>query len=142
MCYAAAQCDSFYWLRRRSWRCTVADVVPLDANNRILVRQGLLRIRAGRARPGIAALIAIAGRAPEQLDEVDIGFVIAPRLNAAGRLADMTIGVRCLLSETRAEADALAVTLNAINADRQVVSRDMVDQAMTLLDDADRKSVV
>ena len=115
---------------------TIADVVPLDTNNRILVRQGLQRIRAGRARPGIAALLAIAKRQPEFVDEIDIGFAVAPRLNAAGRLADMTVGVRCLLSESRAEGDALALALNAMNSDRQVLSRDMVDRALTLLDDA------
>ena len=115
---------------------TIADVVPLDGNNRILVHQGLQRIRAGRARPGIAALIDIAKRKAATLTEIDIGFAIAPRLNAAGRLSDMTIGVRCLLSDTEAEAASLSATLNTINADRKTLSRDMVDDALALLDDA------
>ena len=115
---------------------TIADVVPLDTNNRILVHQGLQRIRAGRARPGIAALLAIARRDAEHLDEIDVGFAVAPRLNAAGRLADMTVGVRCLLSDSAAEAARLAAALDAINADRRTLSRDMIDHALTLLDDA------
>ena len=115
---------------------TVADVVPLDANNRVLVQQGLLRMRAGRARPGVRALLKVARREPSQLSETDLAFAVAPRLNAAGRLADMSVGVRCLLAETQAEADELAALLNAINVERRALSERMTAEALLLVDEA------
>ncbi len=115
---------------------TVADVVPLDGNNRILVRQGLLRMRAGRARPGLQALIQIARRQAPRLTAADLAFAVAPRLNAAGRLADMTIGVRCLLAETASEAQMLAQALDGINVERRALSDAMTQQALGLLEDA------
>jgi single-stranded-DNA-specific exonuclease len=98
---------------------TVADVVALDFNNRILVAEGLRRIRAGRCCPGIAALFAIAGRDAADATAADLGFAIAPRLNAAGRLADMTVGVQCLLAPDAATARPLAAQLHALNAERR-----------------------
>lgn len=115
---------------------TVADVVPLDRNNRLLVHQGLRRIRAGRARPGVRALLRAARRDAAHLVERDVGFGVAPRLNAAGRLADMTTGVRCLLATTDAEADALAAELDAINRERRALTERMTRQAHALLDEA------
>ncbi|HEX9474521.1 MAG TPA: single-stranded-DNA-specific exonuclease RecJ [Steroidobacteraceae bacterium] len=104
---------------------TVADVVPLDANNRVLVAQGLARIRAGKCVPGIAALLAIARRAAAELTSADLGFAVAPRLNAAGRLTDMSIGIRCLLSDDEAEARALAAELDTLNAQRREIEAGM-----------------
>ena len=104
---------------------TVADVVPLDANNRILVAQGIARIRAGRCVPGIAALLAVARRAAAELTAADLGFAVAPRLNAAGRLTDMSIGIRCLLSDDAVEARALAIELDTLNAQRREIEADM-----------------
>jgi single-stranded-DNA-specific exonuclease len=98
---------------------TVADVVALDFNNRILVAEGLRRIRAGRCCPGIAALFAIAGRDAVEATAADLGFAIAPRLNAAGRLADMTVGVQCLLAPDAGAARPLAAQLHALNAERR-----------------------
>ena len=92
---------------------TVADLVPLDVNNRVLVAQGIRRIRAGRAVPGIRALLEIGKRSVSSLTAADLGFTIGPRLNAAGRLDDMSIGIRCLLADTEAEALALATRLDA-----------------------------
>ena len=115
---------------------TVADVVPLDGNNRILVHQGLQRMRAGRARPGLQALIQIAKRQVSRLTAADLAFAIAPRLNAAGRLADMSIGVRCLLAQTLPEAQALAQALDGINVERRALSDAMTQQALGLLEDA------
>lgn len=108
---------------------TVADVVPLDHNNRILIEQGLRRMRAGQARPGIAALLRIAGRAPERLTSTDLAFAVAPRLNAAGRLQDMSIGIRCLLSENMSHALELASALDELNASRRAIEADMVAEA-------------
>ena len=109
---------------------TVADVVPLDANNRILVAQGLARIRAGRCVPGITALLAVARRAPAELVASDLGFAVAPRLNAAGRLADMSVGIRCLLADDADEARELALQLDALNAQRREIEADMQLQAL------------
>ncbi len=109
---------------------TVADVVPLDANNRVLVAQGLARIRAGRCVPGISALLAVARRAQAGLVASDLGFAVAPRLNAAGRLTDMSIGIRCLLSDDPLEAMALATELDALNAQRREIEADMQLQAL------------
>lgn len=112
---------------------TVADLVQLDRNNRIMVYQGLQRIRAGKARPGIQALLAVAGRAAEKLAASDLGFAIGPRLNAAGRLDDMSLGIECLLSENNHRAHELAVQLNSLNEERRLIERDMQQQAFAEL---------
>lgn len=114
---------------------TVADVVPLDRNNRILVEQGLRRIRAGRASPGVAALLEVAGRTLERINARDLGFFAGPRLNAAGRLEDMSIGVECLLAESHEEALALARRLDALNRRRKTIECDMREAAEAILDD-------
>jgi single-stranded-DNA-specific exonuclease len=108
---------------------TVADVVPLDRNNRILVAQGLKRMRAGQACPGIKALFEVAGRQPQQVVAQDLGFALGPRLNAAGRLEDMSIGIACLLAETDQEAMQLATTLDELNRSRREIETDMSLQA-------------
>jgi len=113
---------------------TVADVVKLDANNRLLVAQGLKRMREGKARPGIQALFAAAGRKPEKAGAEDLGFVVGPRLNAAGRLADMTVGIECLLAKDMASALPLARELDQLNRARREIEADMQDQALALLD--------
>ncbi len=107
----------------------MADVVPLDRNNRILVAQGLRRIRAGRARPGLLALCQIAKREPSRLTASDLGFALGPRLNAAGRLDDMSIGIRCLLAGNAAEAMQLAKTLDSLNRTRRQLQQDMQSEA-------------
>ena len=112
---------------------TVADVVPLDRNNRILVQGGLARIRAGRASPGVAALLAVAGRDPRRAVASDLGFAAGPRLNAAGRLDDMTVGIACLLSDDPGEAHSLAAQLDQLNRDRRLIERDMQAEALELL---------
>jgi single-stranded-DNA-specific exonuclease len=109
---------------------TVADLVPLDANNRVLVAQGIRRIRAGRSVPGIRALLAIAGRSVPSLTAADLGFSIGPRLNAAGRLDDMSIGIRCLLSDSETEALALATRLDQLNAERREIEAKMQGAAL------------
>ena len=111
---------------------TVADVVPLDHNNRVLVAQGLKRIRAGRCAPGVRALLESAGRSLEQLTAADLGFVVGPRLNAAGRLADMTVGIACLLTDDGAEAARLADSLSKLNAQRREIEQRMQGQALEL----------
>lgn len=108
---------------------TVADVVPLDANNRRLVQQGLLRIRQGQARPGILALFEASGRDWQRAQSQDFGFAVGPRLNAAGRLDDMTLGVRCLITDDPVEARALAEQLEALNRERRAIERSMVVDA-------------
>ncbi|MDZ7669149.1 MAG: single-stranded-DNA-specific exonuclease RecJ [Gammaproteobacteria bacterium] len=108
---------------------TVADVVPLDANNRILVHQGLARMRAGRCRTGIRALAEVAGRDLRKLTAQDLGFALGPRLNAAGRLSDMTLGIRCLLADDPEEARSLARGLDELNRARRELERDMVQEA-------------
>lgn len=113
---------------------TVADVVPLEENNRILVHQGLQRIRAGQARPGILALLDISGRARHNLVASDLGFALAPRLNAAGRLDDMSVGIECLLCNDPDRARALAVQLDELNQERRGIEQEMQQQALTLLD--------
>lgn len=113
---------------------TVADVVPLDPNNRVLVSQGLSRIRQKMTRPGIEALLKVAGRSQDRLRETDLGFAIAPRLNAAGRLDDMSIGIACLLSQTISEAEALAQRLDALNNERRKIEAEMKDQAFQALE--------
>jgi single-stranded-DNA-specific exonuclease len=113
---------------------TVADVVRLDANNRRLVSQGLRRIRQGRLHAGVAALFRVAGRDPLQASAQDFGFAVGPRLNAAGRLADMSLGIECLLTDDPARADELAGRLDAINRERREVEAGMRAQAESLLD--------
>ena len=108
---------------------TVADLVPLDANNRALVSAGLRRLRARRGCAGLHALIEIAGREATRLTAADIGFAIGPRINAAGRLEDMAIGIECLLSDNGAHARQLADTLHQINAERRAVQQSMLDDA-------------
>jgi single-stranded-DNA-specific exonuclease len=115
---------------------TVADVVRLDRNNRCLVAQGLKRIRAGRMQPGIAALFAVAGRDPRQAGAADFGFALGPRLNAAGRLADMTLGIECLLTDDATRAQEIAVSLDAINRERRKVEAGMRDDAEAMIDRA------
>ncbi|KXJ40659.1 MAG: single-stranded-DNA-specific exonuclease RecJ [Methylothermaceae bacteria B42] len=112
---------------------TVADVVPLDSVNRILVHQGLQRMRAGRARPGIRALIEVAGRQSGHLSAADLGFAVGPRLNAAGRLEDMSLGIRCLLADDSAQAMQLAVRLDTLNRERREIEARMKDDALLLL---------
>lgn len=113
---------------------TIADVVRLDHANRILVDQGLRRIRADRMQPGVRALLAVAGRAPERATTYDLGFIAGPRLNAAGRLADMSIGIACLLSADQASADRIAAELDALNRQRRDIEVDMQDQALADLE--------
>ena len=113
---------------------TVADVVRLDANNRRLVAQGLKRIRSGRMQPGVAALFAAAGRDPSRAAGFDFGFALGPRINAAGRLSDMTLGIECLLTDDPARAAQLAQQLDAINRERREVETGMREQAEALLD--------
>jgi single-stranded-DNA-specific exonuclease len=110
---------------------TIADVVPLDANNRVLVAQGLKRIRAGRCAAGITALLEIAGRAGTDLTAADLAFGVAPRLNAAGRIDDMSIGIQCLLSDDRAEAARLACRLDELNDERRAIEARMQQEALT-----------
>jgi single-stranded-DNA-specific exonuclease len=114
---------------------TVADVVPLDANNRILVHQGLARIRAGHCRPGITALLEVAGRNPTRAGTSDMGFAVGPRLNAAGRLDDMSIGIECLLADSMQQAREYARQLDQLNRDRRSIEEDMRQQAQSILDD-------
>ncbi|CAI1037230.1 single-stranded-DNA-specific exonuclease RecJ [Serratia quinivorans] len=119
---------------------TVADVVPLDANNRILVYQGLNRIRAGKCRPGIKALLEVANRDARQLAANDLGFALGPRLNAAGRLDDMSIGVALLLSDDIAQARMLANDLDALNLTRREIEQGMQVEALQLCDELERSS--
>lgn len=109
---------------------TVADVVALDQNNRIMVNQGLARIRQGLCRPGIRALIEVAGRKFSQLRESDLGFSVAPRLNAAGRLDDMSLGINCLLAESDEQAQELAQKLDNLNQERRKIETEMKEQAL------------
>jgi single-stranded-DNA-specific exonuclease len=116
---------------------TVADVVRLDHNNRILVAQGLARIRAGRARPGLLALLRVAGRDHTRCSSTDIGFALGPRINAAGRIAEMRIGIDCLLADDPTEADRLAQRLDRINRERRDLQADMLEQAQAALEGVD-----
>jgi single-stranded-DNA-specific exonuclease len=109
---------------------TVADVVPLDLNNRVLVAQGLRRIQAGRCAAGIRALLQVAGRADDELTAADLAFGVAPRLNAAGRLDDMTIGIQCLLADDPASATALAAQLDQLNEERRTIEARMQVEAL------------
>ncbi|EIA9386367.1 single-stranded-DNA-specific exonuclease RecJ [Salmonella enterica] len=119
---------------------TVADVVPLDANNRILTWQGLSRIRAGKCRPGIKALLEISNRDPQQLAASDLGFALGPRLNAAGRLDDMSVGVALLLCDNLGEARVLASELDALNQTRKEIEQGMQAEALILCEKLERSS--
>jgi single-stranded-DNA-specific exonuclease len=114
---------------------TVADVVRLDRNNRVLVQQGLKRIRAGRMQPGLAALFQAAGRDPARASAYDLGFVLGPRLNAAGRLSDMALGIECLVSDDPERASSIARELDALNRERREIEAGMQASALTGLDD-------
>lgn len=113
---------------------TVADVVPLDRVNRILVHQGLMRMRAGFCRPGILALLEVAGRDRDRLVASDLGFSLGPRLNAAGRLDDMTHGIHLLLEDNPALAREMAVELDQLNSDRRVIEADMQREALAIVE--------
>lgn len=112
---------------------TVADLVPLQPLNRVLVEQGLKRIRAGRCRLGIGAILESAGRRPDRVTAADLGFTVGPRLNAAGRLDDMSIGIACLLAEQPAQARAFAEQLDDMNRERKEIESDMKVQAFALV---------
>ncbi|HQR50521.1 MAG TPA: single-stranded-DNA-specific exonuclease RecJ [Methylophilaceae bacterium] len=116
---------------------TVADLVRLDENNRILVEQGLRRIRAGKASSGINALLRVAGRDPRRVCAQDMGFGVAPRLNAAGRLQDMALGIDCLLSSDEDEALRMAQRLDTLNRERRDIEADMHESALAALEDFD-----
>ncbi len=116
---------------------TVADVVPLDQNNRRLVHQGIRRMRSGRCRPGIAALAEVGRRDLARLKASDLGFAIGPRLNAAGRLDDMTIGIQCLLAASMDEARALAAQLDELNRERRGIEQSMLADAELLVAEAE-----
>jgi single-stranded-DNA-specific exonuclease len=123
---------------------TVADVVRLDRNNRILVQGGLARIRQGRARPGILALLAVAGREARAASARDLGFTLGPRINAAGRLSDISLGVDCLLATDPAQAHALAQRLDAMNRERRDIEAEMNEQALADIGEPDprQRSIV
>ncbi|MBK5375840.1 single-stranded-DNA-specific exonuclease RecJ [Pseudomonas sp. TH08] len=114
---------------------SVADVVPLDANNRILVHQGLERIRAGRARPGIKAILEVAKRDATRITSTDLGFIVGPRLNAAGRLDDMSLGIECLLTADANLAREMAAQLDGMNQDRKSIEQGMQREALAQLKD-------
>jgi single-stranded-DNA-specific exonuclease len=114
---------------------TVADVVRLDANNRILVAQGIKRMRAGRMQPGVAALFRVAGREARSASPFDLGFAVGPRLNAAGRLDDMSLGIECLVTDDEGRAWAIAQQLNDINIKRREIEAEMQDTALLHLDE-------
>ena len=116
---------------------TVADVVKLDDNNRRLVAQGLARIRAGRACAGIRALMQVAGREPARASSYDLGFVVGPRLNAAGRLDDMSLGIECLITDDERRATDMAARLDALNRERREIEADMQESALARLDGID-----
>ena len=114
---------------------SVADVVPLDANNRILVHQGLERIRAGRARPGLKAILEVAKRDHSRITSTDLGFILGPRLNAAGRLDDMSLGIECLLTDDANAARDMAAQLDEMNQDRKSIEQGMQREALAQLKD-------
>lgn len=118
---------------------TVADVVKLDQNNRILVQQGLRRIRAGRACAGINALLRVAGKKAEKISSQDLGFTVGPRLNAAGRLDDMSLGIACLLADDDTAAMQIAARLDALNRERRSIEADMQDSALAALEQIDAR---
>lgn len=114
---------------------TVADVVPLDRNNRILVAQGIRRIRAGCCVPGIRALLDVGQRNPARMVTADLGFAVGPRLNAAGRLDDMSLGIECLLTDSDSEARRMALQLDALNRERKDIETDMQTQALAVINE-------
>jgi single-stranded-DNA-specific exonuclease len=116
---------------------TVADVVPLDHNNRILVQQGLQRMRAGRVQSGLAALFQVAGRDPRNAVARELGFAVAPRLNAAGRLTDMALGIECLITDDAARASAIAVDLDRLNRERRAIESGMQEEALAAVEAMD-----
>jgi len=116
---------------------TVADVVKLDRNNRILVAQGLARIRQGKLQPGLRALFRVAGREAERASTFDLGFALGPRLNAAGRLADMSLGIECLVTDDLGQALNIAQQLDQLNRERRSIETDMQEQAQAFLDTID-----
>ncbi len=116
---------------------TVADVVRLDANNRVLVAQGLKRIRDGRMQPGVAALLQVAGREAARVNSADLGFALGPRINAAGRLADMTVGIECLATDDPARALELAQLLDTFNRERRSIEDGIKAEALAMLEELD-----
>ena len=120
---------------------TVADVVKLDDNNRILVNQGLKRIRAGKGCTGIRALLKVARRHEAQTSTYDLGFILGPRLNAAGRLDDMTLGIECLIADDAGTAERIARELDALNAQRREIESDMRDSAQAMLDTLNAENI-
>ena len=112
---------------------TVADVVRLDSTNRVLVAQGLARMRAGSLQPGLRALFEVGGRDPKRATTYDLGFVVGPRLNAAGRLSDMSLGIRCLTTDDTLEANACAIELDRLNRERREIESGMTDDAHALM---------
>ena len=116
---------------------TVADVVKLDRNNRILVDQGLRRMREGKLSPGLRAIFRAAGRDPAKATSLDLGFIVGPRLNAAGRLADMSLGIECLISDDEGRALNIAQQLDALNRERKDIESGMQDQALSHLESID-----
>lgn len=116
---------------------TVADVVKLDHNNRILVSQGLARMRAGRMQPGVRALFAAAAREPSRASTFDLGFALGPRLNAAGRLSDMSLGIECLITDDAGRALNIAQDLDKLNRERRGIEQEMQDHALACLADFD-----
>jgi len=116
---------------------TVADVVPMDRNNRLLVSQGLARIRSGKCRPGIKALLLAANRTLERVTAQDMGFAVGPRLNAAGRLSDMSLGIECLMSDDEMQARNMAVRLDELNKERREIQNDMQEQALIDISELD-----
>lgn len=123
---------------------TVADVVRLDRNNRILVAQGLARMRAGRMQPGLRALFSVAGREPARAGATDLGFLLGPRLNAAGRLADMSLGIECLITDDAGRALNIAQELDKLNRERRTIEAGMQEEALLRLEgyDAGRRATV
>jgi len=113
---------------------TVADVVPLDKNNRILVEHGLKLIRAMKCRLGILELLKVAKRDPAKIKSTDLGFAVGPRLNAAGRLDDMGLGIECLLSDSQDKSIEYAQILHSLNTDRQQVEQEMQDEALAQIE--------
>lgn len=145
MCAVRQQLKALNWFAQRALPsmaeyldllalATIADVVPLDRNNRIMVEQGLRRIRAGHCSAGIRALLQIAGKQPHTLVGSDLGFAIGPRLNAAGRLDDMATGIECLLCDDPQRALDMARQLDELNADRKLIEKDMQNQALLMLE--------
>ncbi len=116
---------------------TVADVVPMDRNNRLLVAQGLARIRSGNCRPGIKALLLTANRSLEKVTAHDMGFAVGPRLNAAGRLSDMSLGIECLLTDDEMQAKNMAIRLDELNKERREIQDDMQEQALLDISELD-----